>query len=72
MGIKTVLVPKQNENDLANIPDTVRDSICGIPVESIDEVLKESFIDVVVPQDTSIERIVQAERERSAAKEQSA
>jgi ASC-1-like (ASCH) protein len=40
-------------------------------VESIDEVLKESFIDVVVPQDTSIERIVQAERERSAAKEQS-
>ena len=70
-GIKTVLVPKQNENDLANIPDTVRDSICCIPVESIDEVLKESFIDVVVPQDTSIERIVQAERERSAAKEQS-
>ena len=61
-GIKTVLVPKQNENDLANIPDTVRDSICCIPVESIDEVLKESFIDVVVPQDTSIERIVQAER----------
>ncbi|MEE2993723.1 MAG: endopeptidase La [Gemmatimonadota bacterium] len=70
-GIKTVLVPKQNENDLANIPDTVRDNICCIPVESIDEVLKESFIDVVVPQDTSIERIVQAERERSAAKEQS-
>ena len=70
-GIKTVLVPKQNENDLANIPDTVRDSICCIPVESIDEVLKESFIDVVVPQDTSIERIIQAERERSAAKEQS-
>ena len=70
-GIKTVLVPKQNENDLANIPDTVWDSICCIPVESIDEVLKESFIDVVVPQDTSIERIVQAERERSAAKEQS-
>ena len=61
-GIKTVQVPKQNENDLANIPDTVRDSICCIPVESIDEVLKESFIDVVVPQDTSIERIVQAER----------
>ena len=70
-GIKTVLVPKQNENDLANIPDTVRDSICCIPVESIDEVLKESIIDVVVPQDTSIERIIQAERERSAAKEQS-
>lgn len=61
-GIKTVLVPKQNENDIANIPDTVRDSICCIPVESIDEVLKESFIDVVVPQDTSIEQIVQAER----------
>ena len=61
-GIKTVLAPKQNENDLANIPDTVRDSICCIPVESIDEVLKESFIDVLVPQDTSIERIVQPER----------
>ncbi len=71
VGIKTVMVPKQNENDLANIPDTVRDSICVIPVERIDEVLKESFIDVVLPQDMSIERIVQAERERSAAKQPS-
>lgn len=68
-GIKTVLVPKQNENDLASIPDTVRDSITCIPVESIDEVLKESIIDVVVPKDMTIEQIVQAEQARSAAQE---
>ena len=71
-GIKTVLVPKQNETDLANIPESVRHTIRCIPVESIDEVLKESIIDIIIPKDMSIERIVQAERERTAAQEKKA
>ena len=68
-GIKTGLVPKQNENDLMNIPETVRNTVRCVPVESIDEVLKESIIEVNMPKDLSIERIVQAERERASAQE---
>ena len=38
-GIKTVLIPKENERDLADLPDIVRDGLEIIPVSLIDEVL---------------------------------
>ncbi|WP_408909373.1 endopeptidase La [Swingsia samuiensis] len=39
-GIKTVLIPKDNEKDLVEIPDNVRHALKIIPVSHVDEVLK--------------------------------
>ncbi|MBS1063131.1 endopeptidase La [Gluconobacter wancherniae] len=38
-GIKTVLIPKDNEKDLAEVPDNVRHALKIIPVSHLDEVL---------------------------------
>ena len=40
-GIKTVLIPKENEKDLAEIPDNVKKGLNIIPVSHVDEVLKQ-------------------------------
>jgi ATP-dependent Lon protease len=39
-GVKTVLIPRDNEKDLADIPENVKQGIKIIPVSSVDEVLK--------------------------------
>lgn len=39
-GIKTVLIPKDNEKDLAEIPDNVKKGLKIIPVSEVSEVLK--------------------------------
>ncbi|MBP8233260.1 endopeptidase La [Rhizorhabdus sp.] len=39
-GITTVLIPKENEKDLVEIPATVRDGLKIIPVSHVDEVLE--------------------------------
>ncbi|MEL6679534.1 MAG: endopeptidase La [Pseudomonadota bacterium] len=39
-GIKTVMIPKDNVKDLADIPDNVKDGLELIPVASVTEVLK--------------------------------
>ena len=39
-GIETVMIPKENEKDLAEIPANIRDGLTIIPVEHVDEVLR--------------------------------
>jgi ATP-dependent Lon protease len=39
-GLKTVVIPKENEKDLAEIPDNVKAGLEIVPVASVDEVLK--------------------------------
>lgn len=39
-GIKTVIIPKDNEKDLAEIPDNVKQGLKIIPVTEVKEVLK--------------------------------
>ena len=39
-GLKTVLIPKENEKDLAEIPDNVKKGLKIIPVATVDEVLR--------------------------------
>lgn len=39
-GIKTVIIPKENEKDLAEIPDNVKNEMTIIPVSKASEVLK--------------------------------
>ena len=43
-GIKTVLIPKENEKDLKDIPKSVSRSMKIIPVEHMDEVLGHAMI----------------------------
>jgi ATP-dependent Lon protease len=39
-GIKTVVIPKENEKDLAEIPDNVKRGLKIVPVSTVDEVLR--------------------------------
>jgi ATP-dependent Lon protease len=39
-GIKTVIIPKENERDLAEVPDKITDNLTIKPVKWIDEVLE--------------------------------
>ena len=43
-GIKTVLIPKENEKDLAEVPDNVKDGLDIIPISLIDEALNVSLV----------------------------
>ena len=48
-GVKTVLIPKENEKDLADIPDNVKEMLEIIPVETVDEVLSRALTAPVEP-----------------------
>jgi ATP-dependent Lon protease len=43
-GLKTVLIPKENEKDLAEIPDNVKRGLTIIPVATSDELLKHALV----------------------------
>ena len=48
-GIKTVLIPKDNEKDIADIPDNVKKGLTIIPVSILDEVLSNALAQPLVP-----------------------
>jgi len=62
-GIKTVLIPKDNEKDLEEIPDNVKRALKIITVAMVDEVLQHAL----VRQPTPVEWDEQAELEASVA-----
>ncbi|SER01972.1 endopeptidase La [Thalassovita taeanensis] len=43
-GIKTVLIPEENEKDLADIPDNVKEGMTIIPVSHVSEVLRHALV----------------------------
>ena len=43
-GVKTVLIPQENEKDLADIPAKVKESLEIIPVNTMDEVLAQALV----------------------------
>ncbi|GAA6207671.1 endopeptidase La [Cognatishimia sp. WU-CL00825] len=43
-GIKTVLIPEENEKDLADIPDNVKNGMEIIPVSHVSEVLERALV----------------------------
>lgn len=45
-GIKTIIMPKENERDLHDIPDSVRDELTFVPVAHMDEVLHHALLPV--------------------------
>ena len=48
-GLKTVLIPQENEKDLADIPDNVKKGLEIIPCSNIDEVLKVALSQPLTP-----------------------
>ncbi len=48
-GLTTVLIPKENEKDLADIPDNVKKGLNIVPVNSVDELLKHALVSALVP-----------------------
>jgi len=43
-GVKTVLIPEENEKDLADIPANVREALEIIPVSTMDQVLARALV----------------------------
>ena len=54
-GLKTVLIPKDNAKDLAEIPDNVKKGLTIIPVGTVDELLKHALVSPLVPVEWSEE-----------------
>ena len=48
-GLKTVLIPKENEKDLADIPDNVKGALEIVPVAMVDEALSAVLVREPVP-----------------------
>jgi ATP-dependent Lon protease len=55
-GIDTVLIPQENEKDLAEIPKNIKDKLKIIPVKWIDEVLEVALQHMPVPEAESKDR----------------
>ncbi|WP_225764710.1 endopeptidase La [Inquilinus sp. Marseille-Q2685] len=48
-GIKTVIIPKDNEKDLADIPDSVKKALAILPTANVEEVLKNALVRPLEP-----------------------
>lgn len=44
-GVKKILFPKENEKDLKDIPDSVKEALELVPVSHMDEVLEHALIE---------------------------
>jgi ATP-dependent Lon protease len=63
-GLKTVLIPKENEKDLAEIPDNVKRGLKIIPVGTVDELLSQALAAKLTPmawpEDSEAEPVIPA------------
>ncbi len=48
-GVKTVLIPLENEKDLAEVPENVKSGLEIIPVATVDEVLSRALTGPLIP-----------------------
>ena len=66
-GLKTVLIPKENEKDLAEIPDNVKRGLKIVPVKTVDELLGQALAAPLTPiawsEDGDPEPVVPAQKE---------
>jgi len=46
-GLETVIIPRLNEKDLADVPAEARETMRFVPVENVDEVLAHAFVEPV-------------------------
>ena len=66
-GIKTVLIPKDNEKDLAEIPDNVKSGLNIVAVSVVDEVISNALTSEPLPVE-----IEDGERDQALAKKKDA
>ena len=67
-GIKTVLIPKENEKDLVEIPKNVKQGLDIRPVQWIEEVLEMALVNQPEPhgdEDVSVEKPVAGKHRES-------
>ncbi len=66
-GIKKVIIPKDNEKDLADIPNNITRSLEIVPVSIVDEVLEHALAESVTPiewnPETSVDSVTSKEAE---------
>ncbi|HXC92097.1 MAG TPA: S16 family serine protease, partial [Stellaceae bacterium] len=48
-GLKTVLIPRENEKDLAEIPDNVKRGLKIVPIRTADELLSHALAAPLTP-----------------------
>ena len=48
-GVKTVIIPKENEKDLSEIPDNIKDGLYIKPVSYVDEALEIALVNPLIP-----------------------
>ena len=70
-GIRTVLIPVENQKDLAEIPDNVTRDLRIIPVKWIDEVLDYALEQPIAPKLRVKERLVRKDRTRMTVRTKS-
>ena len=68
-GIKTVLIPDENEKDLAEIPKNVIEGLKIIPVKTVDEVLKVALTKSLTPIDWVEIDLSQTQKSKEIANE---
>ncbi|TDE40880.1 endopeptidase La [Antarcticimicrobium sediminis] len=66
-GVKTVLIPQENEKDLPDIPDNVKEGLEIIPVSHVSEVLKLALVREPEPVDWDEAAEEEAAAARAAA-----
>jgi ATP-dependent Lon protease len=48
-GLTTVMIPKENEKDLIEIPDNVKEGLTIIPMAMVDEALSVALVEEPLP-----------------------
>ncbi len=66
-GLEKVLIPQENEKDLAEIPKNIKDKLTIVPVKWIDEVMEHALVHMPMPESSSNEPEVKS---KSPADEQ--
>ena len=63
-GVKKVLIPKENEKDLVDVPKKVKDDIQIVPVETADEVIKIALTKELKPTEwTEVDKIAETKKD---------
>ena len=68
-GIKTALIPMENQKDLAEIPDNIKDALTIIPVSMVDEVLLHALVEKTQPlseEEANTDTVVSPEDDENA------
>jgi ATP-dependent Lon protease len=67
-GIHTVIIPAENEKDLADIDQTVRAALNFITTDHVDKILDTVLVRAAAPEETGRSAIIEPRQERGAVR----